>query len=51
MTTLSITALDFVHTVMLSVIYAECPKHAYYAECHYAEWRYADVVAPSIDYY
>jgi hypothetical protein len=26
---------------MLIVVYAECPKYALYAECHYAEFRYA----------
>jgi hypothetical protein len=28
--------------VMLSVIYAECPKQAHYAECHNAECHYAE---------
>ncbi len=28
--------------IMLNVIYAECLKDALYAECHYAEYRYAD---------
>ncbi len=27
---------------MLSVIYAECHKSSHYAECRYAEYRYAD---------
>jgi hypothetical protein len=30
--------------VMLSVIYAECRKQTYCAECHYAECRYAECV-------
>jgi len=25
---------------MLYVVYAECPKYAFYDECHYAESRY-----------
>ncbi len=27
---------------MLSVIYAKCHKHALYAECRYAEYRYGE---------
>ncbi len=27
---------------MLSVIYAECPNQAHYAECRYLECRYAE---------
>jgi hypothetical protein len=27
---------------MLSVVYADCHIWAQYAECHYAEWSYAE---------
>ncbi len=27
---------------MLTVVYAECLREAYYAECHYAECHYAE---------
>ncbi len=33
---------QYIVVVMLSVIYAVFRKQAYYAECHYSEWRYAE---------
>jgi hypothetical protein len=32
----------YAESFMLAVVYAECRKLALYAECHYAERRYAE---------